>query len=335
MHSISMPACYFPSTVVFVDDHKDFLQNFIVNFNSRLTTQLFFSAKEALSVFKENTFQNNDISHRVINEIYNSETTDYLKQTLHLNVSTLHWEVYNPGRFNEISVVIVDYAMPEMNGLEFCERIRHHPVKKILLTGQANEETAIQAFNKGVIDRYIPKHLNNLATVVEETTKELQLQYFNEMSDFVVKLISAQKLSCLQDEKFQQFFQSVCQQHHIVEYYLLEPSGSFLLLDSDANVSCLVVKNDADLDRYCQIAKTKNLSFEVIQPVMSRKKIPYFWQSSESIHNDWNDWSYYLYPADKIIGNEAYYIALIKDSYAFDIQRNRILSYKNYLKQKE
>ena len=70
----------------------------------------------------------------------------------------LHEEIYNKDRFNDVSVIIVDYYMDEMNGIEVCETLSKHPAKKILLTGGADKENiAIDAFNKGIIHRFINK----------------------------------------------------------------------------------------------------------------------------------------------------------------------------------
>jgi CheY-like chemotaxis protein len=65
--------------------------------------------------------------------------------------------IYNPRRYEEISTVIVDYDMPSMKGLEFCEKLQNPYIRKILYTGVAGEGLAIEAFNKGLIDGYIRK----------------------------------------------------------------------------------------------------------------------------------------------------------------------------------
>jgi CheY-like chemotaxis protein len=44
-------------------------------------------------------------------------------------------------RFATPSVLVVDYSMPQMNGLEFCAAVAHLPCKKILFTGAADERS--------------------------------------------------------------------------------------------------------------------------------------------------------------------------------------------------
>lgn len=56
--------------------------------------------------------------------------------------------------------IVLDFVMPEMNGLELAKRIRaKHDVPVILYTGQGSEEVAEEAFAIGV-DDYIRKELS-------------------------------------------------------------------------------------------------------------------------------------------------------------------------------
>ena len=52
-------------------------------------------------------------------------------------------------------VAVMDVAMPELNGMEFCRRITDPSIRKIVLTGKADEHVAVKSFNEGLIDRFI------------------------------------------------------------------------------------------------------------------------------------------------------------------------------------
>ena len=64
---------------------------------------------------------------------------------------------------NTPDIIISDFLMPEMNGLEFLtEAKKHHPeVSRILLTGYADKENAIRAINEVGLYRYIEKPWDN------------------------------------------------------------------------------------------------------------------------------------------------------------------------------
>ncbi len=64
---------------------------------------------------------------------------------------------------NTPDLVISDFLMPEMNGLEFLGEVKkmYPEVSKILLTGYADKENAIRAINEIGLYRYIEKPWNN------------------------------------------------------------------------------------------------------------------------------------------------------------------------------
>jgi sigma-B regulation protein RsbU (phosphoserine phosphatase) len=62
-------------------------------------------------------------------------------------------------RSGPFSVVVTDYCMPEMNGIEFLTRVREVAPESVrmLLTGSADLGAAIQAVNQGNIFRFLTK----------------------------------------------------------------------------------------------------------------------------------------------------------------------------------
>lgn len=63
----------------------------------------------------------------------------------------------------EVSLVISDYNMPEMSGLEFFKTVKHlYPhLLTIMLTGQAQLEVAVQAINEAGVYKFIQKPWND------------------------------------------------------------------------------------------------------------------------------------------------------------------------------
>jgi len=331
MYRYSIPTCYFPSTVVFVDDSREFLMNFTLQLDDDLAYRIFDSPYEALDAIYTQKKQSEHFSQRCMTEYLDSNNWPMTNQTVNVDLAAIHYEVYNPQRFGEISVVVVDYAMPGMNGLEFCRRIENDSIKKILLTGQADEKTAIEAFNAGIIHRFIQKGDPNVTQNIMTSIHQLQRHYFQNMSDMVVRMLSVNSPNCLQDEKFAEFFRQLRADNNIVEFYLTENSGSFLMLDADGNLSYLIMKHQNDLKLHYDLALDNKAPQDVLDVLKTGAKIPCFWQS-EGYHSEWTDWSTCLVPAHKLVCDDTYYYAYLKSAIPFEVRRDKISSYNEFLK---
>ena len=332
MQHLSIPTCYFPSTALFLDDSHDFLLNFVLQLDEGVAYRTFDSPRKALDYIHNKRCELELISQHCLSEYTAAQNFPLTNRTINSDLAAIYAEVYNPHRFSEISVVVVDYAMPGMDGLEFCRRMDNSNIKKILLTGQADEKLAIAAFNEGLIHRYIKKSDINAAEQITRSIYELQLQYFQSMSDMVVRMLSVTSPSCLHDNKFVHFFRQLREERRIIEYYLVDNSGSFFMLDDDANVSFLVVKNAADIRSHYDWAQANGASEDVLKQLATGEKIPGLWQANASTPQ-WNDWSNFLVPATRLISDETYYYAYLQGNVLFDLRQQKILSYHRYLEE--
>ena len=322
-----IPICYFPSTVLFIDDSRDFLLNFVLQLDENLSYKIVDSPFDALDIMQFQKGELEQLGNRCVSEYTEAENDPLTNQTVNIDLSMIHDEVYNPQRFSEISVIVIDYAMPGMNGLEFCERINSSRAKKILLTGQADEKIAIQAFNDGLIDKYIKKSSPKVTEEITDAINELQQVYFSDISDLISKILEMHSPSCLKDKVFGGFFRQLIQQHNIVEYYLMDNSGSFLLIDQDAKVSSLTVKTEQDLKTHYDLALDNGASSEVLSALKEGSKIPIY----TAENHIWDDWSTYLLTAEQIIGKQTYYYALSTEKVLFDVRYDKIRSYDSFL----
>ncbi|MCW5589360.1 MAG: response regulator [Legionellales bacterium] len=329
MQKYGIPACYYPTTVIFVDDSQDFLMNFSLQLDPGLAYQLYTAPDSALDTINS--------QHRELLDqkcfSHNSEVTGNpsTTHTIKVDISSIHREVYDPHRFNEISVVVVDFAMPDINGLEFCKKLMDKPVKKILLTGQADAQTAIDAFNAGIIDHFILKSDPHVIEKVNSAICELQQRYFQEKSDFMVKALAIDSPNFLQDPIFYTFFTELCRQHDLVEYYLTENTGTFLLLSANADAKWLIVCLEQDLKMYIELGEDLNASRSVIERLIKREAIPHFWHVDRYYQVDPIEWESYLYPCKRLSGREEYYYTLIDNPSISRLDTDGILSYNNYL----
>jgi DNA-binding NarL/FixJ family response regulator len=170
---------------------------------------------------------------------------------LNEKIQTLHHEIYNSQRFHEISVLVVDFSMPGMTGLELCEQLADKPFKKLLLTGKADEKIVIKAFNEGKIQKYIHKDSLSFEEDMNQAIRELQRNYFEDLSAVVINSIVHDpefKNETIEDPVFIALVNRICQAEPIIEFHLMDPQGNFLLLDRNGHPSYSVHMKNANID---------------------------------------------------------------------------------------
>lgn len=331
MHKESIPPFYYPTTVVFVDDSKDFLSNFSMQFDPSMAYRLYTSPHDVLAFFKS------EDSDEFTNQLFSSGDDvvgcPATTQTLNLDLSKLYREVYEPKRFAEVSTLVVDYAMPDINGLDLCTQLKDLPIKKILLTGEADAHTAVSAFNEGLIDQFILKSDPNVMEKICEVIHDMQLQYFLEKSALMTKMLAFDSPGFLTDPSFCERFHNICKTNRIVEYYLTENTGTFLLLDAQGGAKWLIVNSPEEIEMQVELARDNNAPADVIEKLQSERCVIHFWQPERAHEIDPIEWESYLLPAQKIVGKSvSYFYALVDNPPVSILDPEGITSYKTYLK---
>ena len=93
-----------------------------------------------------------------------------------------------------VDVVVSDYLMPKMNGIQLLGRARtlQPEAARVLLTGHADKQSAIQAINEVGLFQYLEKPWDNsqLLLVVQSAIERTQL--FRTLREKITELDSAQ-----------------------------------------------------------------------------------------------------------------------------------------------
>lgn len=85
------------------------------------------------------------------------------------------------ARQGPFAVIVSDYQMPVMNGIEFLSRVRCLSPNsiRIMLTGQGDMQTAIAAINDGAVFRFLTKPCSNenMQTTLNEAVEQYNFIY--------------------------------------------------------------------------------------------------------------------------------------------------------------
>jgi CheY-like chemotaxis protein len=304
-----IPLCFYPTQIVFVDDNPDFLDALSTTFSTQFNVQ---------------TFDDTDTALRYINEyqreaelVANGEkpkpqgdSDAWVKQVLtHKNSKR-----FDELRIKEVSVLIVDYSMPHMNGIEFCEKINSPSIKKILLTGYATPADAVRAFNNNTIHYYLKKNDANMLQDLEAAINHLQHTYFNELSNsFKAEAIDSET-PFFADPQLARYFQESCDSLGVTEYYYLTNPSRFALRTRDGgNFSCVIYTED-DIAEHLQILQEENAPKPLYNAIESRKFVPLFQTADGYYEPGMADATASIYPAVHVSGVVNYYCAIIADT---------------------
>jgi DNA-binding NtrC family response regulator len=122
----------------------------------------------------------------------------------------------------DIAVIVSDYEMPKMNGVELMSAARHSQPKavRILMTGRQALETAVEAINRGEIFRYVQKPFDATqmrAVVSDAVTRHRELA-----------LIADEAKQALRRESF---YQELEGEHPGISATLRDEDGDYVVPD--------------------------------------------------------------------------------------------------------
>ncbi|MDB5875405.1 MAG: putative response regulator, atypical CheY [Ramlibacter sp.] len=146
-----------PGTVVFLDDDPDYLEMLALVLPRHWHVKLFTRPADCINYLQqEPPFWEADAWNQQQMIEQWREGKALIPQILD------YWSKYTE-RYALARVCVVDYSMPSMDGLETLSELVDWPGSRVLLTGQADEQIAVRAFNRGLIDQFIPKQSPDIA----------------------------------------------------------------------------------------------------------------------------------------------------------------------------
>lgn len=321
--------CNHPTTIVFVDDDKEFLKSTKLGLNELFPCRFYNRPQEALD------FLNDQYQLQPFPERYASKAdVKYDHVRADIDIRAIHNESKNKERFTEVAVVVIDYSMPQMTGYEFCKQVNNPNLIKLLLTGEAGYDTAVELFNNGYIDQFMKKSASTLTNLgfnsidtLSQTLCNLQKKYFTNLSWQIVNhKAKPTDFSYLYDQKVATIFEQLCRQYHIVEYYIMDNEGSYLLVDEHGKPRWFILISEQELNNLYESAVYEHAPATVIDALKSRAMIPFF--SQPDIQTPLKHWDSHLYPAKQLIGDRNTYYYAIAENPNYPTQ---LLSYQSYL----
>jgi CheY-like chemotaxis protein len=316
----------FPTTTLLIDDHEKYLDSVPLLLDPALRLRSYSSPRKALA----------ELGSHGIRAIpgggwmyHWKDRSSQTRELVALDIDSIHRVMFDPERFAEVAVVVVDLTMPEMDGIAFCRALANPHIGKILLTGTADDCTAIEAFNAGVIDRFIRKSDPLAMDKLQQGIRALQRRYFERVGGFVAEALALGNVRFLRDPAFQQAFRGLVGNFPAVECYLhVNPTG-MLLLDDRGRGRFVLVQTDEDLRAHYEIASDLGAPAELLAALREGDRLPWFGDGDGYYREGIERPESRLLPAVTARGEQWYHLAWIEDVARF--QLGNLHSYHDWL----
>ena len=176
-----------------------------------------------------------------------------------------YWEQDGTKRFNSIRVFATDYSMPLMNGVQVLEQIAPWVGSRILLTGQADEQLAVKAFNAGLIDRFIPKQSPDLITDLQTTIWSHLRKPITQLEQIWHQTLSAAQARYFDDPGVSNFLEKLSVADNWIEHVVIGSPFGILALKNSGDIRWIQLEPEDHLHDLAELAAIEGVDDHRVQ----------------------------------------------------------------------
>lgn len=222
---MNYPLLFLPGKVLFLDDDELLMESFSVHFSDFGAS--FFTRPDQVTAYFEK------YDNLLLDNVFSANTDD-VDVGMYIAADYLKLKDILDGNQDVTTpiVLFVDYAMPAIDGISYCQKISSSRVKKVLLTGNEDLNIAINAFNEGVIDHYVSKSDDQLFDKIPAIVKKMRLQYFDEATRFL-------RVHCKPHCADQDYIDALAEYIKAIDpvkFCVIDDNGSYCFYDAQGNI---------------------------------------------------------------------------------------------------
>lgn len=300
--------CSFPTQIVIVDDEPAMADSLQLSIGPSLVSYTDpTQALAALSAYRPSITEEIWLHADQTSDLWDGFHT----QPITLDIKKILSIASQPVRLNDISVVIVDYRMPNCNGLQLLEKLQNQPFKKILLTAEGTDHLAIDAFNRGLIDQFLRKDDAQLHEKLAEIVARLKQCYFADLCKRSLTFL-AQNSRVFSHAGAAEFFYQTLVEMRIQEFYLLDLQGGFRLIDKTHSTQYWLLYSEEYVEMIAQYAQDNQVPASVVETIRQKERFPFFGELKTYWQIPPQEWGHYLHSlqAIKAKGERFYVVAI-------------------------
>jgi CheY-like chemotaxis protein len=264
MSSFVRQPLFHPLSAVFVDDSADFLSGLRGVFRDRVLNRFFTDPRAALAYISS---REREVPGLVLSGMDYSEIEKGAGNALGKD------PLEDDSRFDEIAAVVVDYEMPEMDGIRFLSSIHDAACTKILLTGIAGDREAVDAFNAGLIDFYLRKTDADMPAKLANILADANKKHCRLRGQIGVHDVGA--TYC--DSRVMRLLDEIAAREGCVEYYWRPAQNAVLMFDASGCASVFIAWDEDEWVFQCDTVVDAGGPDWLREGMEERRIMPLFW----------------------------------------------------------
>jgi CheY-like chemotaxis protein len=257
-----------PRGVVFLDDDRDYIEMLGEVMPSDWFVRLFLRPIACIDLLKH------EIASREADAWTQQDIVNRWRDGTALIPQILqYWREDSVARFALTKVCVVDYAMPAMSGLQVLGELTRWPGSRILLTGRADEQLAVSAFNRSLINQFIPKQSPDIRLRLTEAVRSLQDQPDERHQQIWRATLSHKQNELLCDPLISAELENLTCRQGWVEHVVIGAPFGVLALNARGDVSWLQLEPAENLQELAEMALSQGWDALTVQDIRAGKML--------------------------------------------------------------
>ncbi|MDO8277066.1 MAG: response regulator [Burkholderiaceae bacterium] len=263
---MSFPLFQRPGTVVFLDDDHDYLEMLGVVLPRQWMVKLFSGPQECINYLQQEPPLWEADAWNL------QEMISQWRSGRALIPQILAYWASDTRRYGLTKVCVVDYAMPSMDGLQALGELIDWPGSRILLTGQADEQVAVNAFNRGLIDHFMTKQAPDISRRLMDAVSQLLAAPNAWQSQLWRATLTPEQMAALRVPSVVRDLSDFAARHWVEHVVLGDPFG-VLGLSAEGQVSWLQLESTDRLGDLAELARADDVDPSLIAEIRKGKKL--------------------------------------------------------------
>lgn len=263
---MTFPLFHRPGTVVFLDDDPDYLEMLALVLPRHWHLKLFLRPSDCIAhLMQEPPFWEADAWNQQQLIGLWREGKPLIPQIL------AYWARYTE-RYALSRVCVVDFSMPGMDGLQVLAELGDWPGSRVLLTGQADEQVAVRAFNRGLIDQFIPKQTQDISRRLVEAVERLLFTAHARHAQIWRSTLTPEQSALLRAPGVDAWLTAFCVKQWVEHVVIGAPFG-ILGMDAAGKASWLQLETRQGLPALAELAVVAGVPAPMVEEIRSGARL--------------------------------------------------------------